>query len=59
MSGIAIPSFMSYLIDEYDQAGEPDPEHEEDIKGVCTVIYTGVQNTGEISFCSFFTDCLH
>lgn len=50
---------MSYLIDEYDQAGEPDPEHEEDIKGVCTVIYTGVQNTGEISFCSFFTDCLH
>lgn len=49
MSGIAIPSFMSCLIDEYDQAGEPDSEHEEDIKGVGTIIYSGKQDTEIIS----------
>lgn len=55
MLGIAIPSFMSYLIDEYEQAGEPDADYEEDIKGVGTVIYSGMQNAEKTSVVSLLT----
>lgn len=55
MLGIAIPSFMSYLIDEYEQAGEPDADHEEDIKGVGTIIYSGMQNAERTSVVSLLT----
>lgn len=46
---------MSYLIDEYEQAGEPDADYEEDIKGVGTIIYSGMQNAEKTSVVSLLT----
>ena len=37
--GIAAPSFISYLLDEYEQTSSTDADHEEDIKAVGGVVY--------------------
>lgn len=40
-SGIALPSFISFLLDEYEQTGSNDLDHEDDIKAVGGVVYGG------------------
>ena len=38
-NGTAKPSFISYLLDEYERKSKVDEEHEQDIKAVGGVLY--------------------
>ncbi|KAH8116043.1 cytochrome P450 [Phellopilus nigrolimitatus] len=52
--GKEVPCLISYLLDDYEEAGAVDSEHEEDIKAVGAVIYSAGNDTTKTVISTFF-----